>query len=270
MATSLLFIDSAWPTPPSQIPSGVVGVAGYIGGDTPHIWTKAEWDGQRARYRLPIYVRSNPPGPGANADVAGCLSMLGTIGAPKGTLVAWDMETAVDPAYLHQVYDLLNAAGYKLIVYASQSVVFEQGNPDGLYWGAEWTGAPHIHVNDAITQYVSFHNFDLSEASSVLPFWDTQPNVTPPPPPVAWVDFHYELPQISPGDTDNLFPHWYVRRVQAVLNAVWHYRLTIDGIYGPASQSAVKNVQDLNKLTKDGIVGVQTWAVLLAGKSPGS
>jgi hypothetical protein len=30
-------------TPPASAPPGYRAVAGYIGGDTPHVWTGAEW-----------------------------------------------------------------------------------------------------------------------------------------------------------------------------------------------------------------------------------
>lgn len=199
--------------------------------------------------------------------MAACLAQLAIIGCPQGSLVAWDMETAVDPAYIEQVYTLLTAGGYKLIVYGSQSVVTGNRNPDGLYWGAQWTNVPHLTSGDAMTQYVSFQNYDLSEAETGLPFWNTSPVPVPAPPAITWLDISGQLPQISPGDSDAGFPHWYVRRVQAILNAVWHSGLTLDGVYGPASEAALKNVQGLYKLSMDGVVGVQTWAVLLAGKS---
>src|SRR5271154_3621691 len=74
--TTLLFVDSAYPLPQNQIPAGISGVAGYIGGDTPHTWTSFEWAAQKARYRLPVYVRSNPPGPGADVDVSAAVAQL--------------------------------------------------------------------------------------------------------------------------------------------------------------------------------------------------
>ena len=128
----LSFYDSAYP--PANPPAGMNGVGGYLGGDTPHVWDKADWDSQHVRYRLPIFVRSDPPGPGAATDVASALFQLRYLGAPKGILVAWDMETAADAAYIKQVYDLMTQEGYKLIVYGSQSSIFGNQNPDGLYW----------------------------------------------------------------------------------------------------------------------------------------
>jgi hypothetical protein len=178
---TLSFWDAAYP--PAGPPQSD-GVVIYLpGGDQVHAWTAAEVGGQHARYRLPAFVRSHPPGPGAAADVAAAVTALHGIGAPKGTLVAWDVEMAADAAYVKAVYDGLKAAGYKLIVYGTQSTVFANDNPDGLYWGASWTSVPHIAAGDAMTQWVSFSGYDESEALSSLPFWDTAPHVAPPGPP---------------------------------------------------------------------------------------
>jgi hypothetical protein len=176
----LLFYDAAWP--PASPPASD-GVAFYIGGDTPHVWTAAEVSASKARYRLPIYVRSNPPGPGAAADVAAALAQLKAIGAPAGVLVAWDMETAADAGYISAVSTGITSAGYQIIVYGSQSTVLGNKVPDGLYWGADWTAAVHLAGADVMTQYVSFAGYDLSTARSSLPFWDTQP---PGPLPAAY------------------------------------------------------------------------------------
>ena len=59
MTGTLRFYDAAYP--PAK-PPAADGVCIYIGGDTPHVWTLAEIEAQPARYRLPIFVRSNPAG----------------------------------------------------------------------------------------------------------------------------------------------------------------------------------------------------------------
>ena len=74
MAT-LEFYDAAYP--PSAPPAGADGVCGYIGGDALNVWSSTDWERQRARYRLPIFVRANPPGPGAEADVANAEAAVG-------------------------------------------------------------------------------------------------------------------------------------------------------------------------------------------------
>lgn len=53
-----------------------------------------------------------------------------------------------------------------------------------------------------------------------------------------------------------------VRALQAVLSAKGH-STTVDGSFGPATESSVKSYQKANGLTVDGICGQQTWTSLL-------
>lgn len=262
MTGTLSFYDAAFP--PSPAPSGFDGVAFYIGGDTPHVWTLAEINAQRARYRLPIFVRSNPPGPGADADVAAALRQLHAIGCPRGnTLVAWDMETAADGPYIQQVYTDMRAAGYTLLVYGSLSTVAGNRNPDGLYWGADWTNRPGLQPGTVMTQWVSRAVIDVSTAEAVLPFWDTQPG---PPPASNWTETMIAtLPTLQTGAQDSPQDRM-VHRVQGLCVALGAGPLVIDGVFGPATASAVKTIQAQFQLAQDGIVGQQTWTALVAGQ----
>jgi hypothetical protein len=185
---TLRWLDAS--TPPTTYPSGFDGIAFYIGGDTPHVWSTEEINACPYRYRLPIYVKSDPAAGGviASADVLMAVTKLEQIGAPRGTLVAWDSETSVDPQYIQQVYLDLHAAGYVLIDYGSQHYVFGNENPDGYYWGADWTNTPHLVAGDVMTQYASLSGWDDSWASPTnaagqpLPYWDTRAQVPPPVP----------------------------------------------------------------------------------------
>ena len=187
---TLTFADAA--TMPDTLPA-TDGFAFYLGGDTPHVWTPAEVDILKGRYRflLPVFVRSNPPGPGAQADVAAAQAQLKAVGAPPGIVVAWDSETSVDAGYIAQVYGLLAAGGDKLIDYGSQNYVTGNRNPDGWYWGAQWTSRSHLASGDQMTQWAS-GGYDQDLAVATLPFWDTRPGNavvaprTPPPPPGPW------------------------------------------------------------------------------------
>lgn len=234
-------------------------MAFYVGGDTVHVWSKAEVDATPYRYRLPVFVRSNPPGPGAAADVAACVTRLKAIGAPPGCLVALDVETAVDAAYVRAFHAALRAAGHVLIVYASQSYTAGQGNPDGLYWGAQWTGAAHIAAGDAMTQYVSFSGYDESLATSALPFWDTR-GATPPlpaPPANPW-----PLPAGSNGPDVVTLQGNLNRRGLAVPP------LVTDGMFGPLTLAAVRHAQGVLGLPVTGIVDEALWKALEAVSGP--
>jgi hypothetical protein len=69
-----------------------------------------------------------------------------------------------------------------------------------------------------------------------------------------------ELGTVGPGDTGN-----DVRTVQGLCNAraLGGKPLVIDGEFGPATESDVLGFQHAAGITVDGIVGPQTWPVLL-------
>lgn len=54
----------------------------------------------------------------------------------------------------------------------------------------------------------------------------------------------------------------YVSHLQTVLNRRAKQNLKVDGMFGPATERSVKNLQRMFKLTVDGIVGPKTWAVV--------
>jgi peptidoglycan hydrolase-like protein with peptidoglycan-binding domain len=54
-----------------------------------------------------------------------------------------------------------------------------------------------------------------------------------------------------------------VRGVQALLSEKYSYGIAVDGDFGPATNNAVRDFQDKNGLAVDGIVGPQTWRMLL-------
>jgi hypothetical protein len=252
----LTFYDAAYPL---NEPPVTDGVCFYIGGDTPRIWTVAEINAQPARYRLPVFVRSDPGNASAVTDVVEAVSYLHQIGAPTRTLVAWDTEIADDPAYISAVYRNITPAGYKLIVYGTQSIVTQEENPDGLYWGADWTGSPFLHTGDAMTQYVSFSSYDESLAEVTLPFWDTHHDSPPSSVPPWQERLMQALPTITIGATGTA-----VRTVQGLCSARGQVTI-IDGVFGPATASAVKAVQASTGITADGVVGPVTWPVLITG-----
>lgn len=185
----LTFIDCS--TPLSAYPPAD-GIAFYAGGDTPHIWTSKEIAACPYRYRLPIWVRSNPTLATASADVANFVTYLHLVGAPEGCLVALDSETNVDAAYVAAFFAGIKSSGYVLIDYGSASSVFGNKNPDGYYWAGDWTNVAHLVPGSQITQYTSKGTYDISTAETTLPFWDTKAKlvVTPIPAfPGTWKQF---------------------------------------------------------------------------------
>jgi hypothetical protein len=255
---TLTFYDAAYPP---ETPPATDGVCFYLpGGDAEHGWTKASLDKQTARYRLPVFVRSDPDAAGVSAtsDVTAAITQLHAFGVPDGSLVAWDVETTADPAYITAVYRGMHAAGYQLIVYGSQSTVLGNDNPDGLYWGADWTGVPHLYPGYAMTQYVDFGPVDESLADPALPFWDTKPGTAPAPSIPAWQEAIMQaLPEVQQGATGTI-----VRTIQGLCCARG-FSTAIDGDFGAQTSLAVIDVQRAGKLATDGVVGPKTWPALL-------
>jgi hypothetical protein len=250
----LTFYDSAWP--PASPPT-VDGVCAYIGGDTPHVWTLAEVQRQRARYRLPVWVRSDPAAASWQADSAGAIAALHRVGCPRGSLVALDVEIAVDAAYVRSFSRTLATGGYPVILYGSDSTVFQNHIPDRLYFAADWTGAPHMAAGAQMTQYVNFRAWDLDLALSTLPFWDTRPTAPQPTLPNWQETMMHALPVVAENATGPA-----VRTIQGLIIARG-YGCTVDGVYGPSTAGLIRTIQNRAGLAVDGVTGPKTWPVLM-------
>ena len=75
------------------------------------------------------------------------------------------------------------------------------------------------------------------------------------------------LPTISTtqNSDDAHLPHWYVHRVQLIINGIFHAspQLKVDGSYGPATAAAVAKIKTGAGLVADGVCGPATWPVLV-------
>jgi peptidoglycan hydrolase-like protein with peptidoglycan-binding domain len=71
-------------------------------------------------------------------------------------------------------------------------------------------------------------------------------------------------PVVRSGDQAHPVP-----TLQYLLRAHGH-TVTVDGIFGPATQSAVRAFQQQRHLTVDGVVGPATWAALVVTVKRGS
>ena len=158
-------------TPPAVPPAGFDAAAGYIGGDTPHVWTLAEWQRLDRLPKLPIWVQSGPEADHAIAEAGAAMRQLYRIGAHPGCTVALDLETSDTPAshgYINAFHSVMTFFGYYVWVYGSRSTVL--GNPpcDG-YWVADYTGSPHFPAGNAVRacQYVAGPELDRS----VVRYW---------------------------------------------------------------------------------------------------
>ena len=176
MALRRMF-DAAFP--PASPPKWEA-VAGYIGGNTPHVWTAAEWARQSARWRLPIFVRSIGGDPVADATFS--INWLKYHGVPKGTILALDYETRIDATYLQAFDRAVVAAGWKVTVYGTRRTVLANPKPSGGYWDAQWTNVPHLNAGSAATQYggdtTLGQPYDASLVADSTPLWDTEGGFT--------------------------------------------------------------------------------------------
>ena len=70
-------------------------------------------------------------------------------------------------------------------------------------------------------------------------------------------------PLVRKGDE-----HHPVETLQYLLRARGH-NLTVDGIFGPGTDAAVRSFQQQKSLAVDGIVGSVTWQALVSGMLSG-
>ena len=84
-------------------------------------------------------------------------------------------------------------------------------------------------------------------------------------PVVTYSSVKTPLPTLSTGMSDTTLPHWYIHRLQAILNYVYGYPCNVDGAYGPMTVNAVKLLQARLGLTQDGVCGPQTWVRVVGG-----
>lgn len=173
--------DSAYPLAAGGYPSSVVGWGFYIGGDTPHVWSDAEVAALPYRYRLPIYTRSDPSGTAqAQSDAGAAVAWARAHGQPAGTLIQLDFESAVDASYVEAFDAVVTAAGFRTLLYGSQSTVLQNPRPSGGYNVADWDGVDDDPSWTA-KQYEDTGSYDLNDFSPTAPLWDTQAAVAAPP-----------------------------------------------------------------------------------------
>ncbi len=174
-----LMYDAAYP--PADPPAWPA-VAGYIGGDTPHVWTDAEWSAQPAQYRLPIFVHTGADDEGAgSADGQQIVAWLKAHDVPAGSSVAIDTETANYSAYLQAMDATVSAAGYKLVNYGSLDYILKNPLTSGGRWTADWTGVQHVDdvAGVVATQWADATqlgtSYDASLCEDDMALWDTKP-----------------------------------------------------------------------------------------------
>lgn len=155
--------DAAFPPRGELVPKGSQIVAGYIGGNTPHVWTAKEWASFGKMRKLPIFVRDQRGN--GEEDGLEAVAQLARLNVPKGTTVAYDLETLVYGAMVTAFYNVLRRRGFYVWVYGSADYVL--GNPPcSGYWVADYDNQPEMYPGKHIVakQYLpNDEGWDWSE-----------------------------------------------------------------------------------------------------------
>jgi peptidoglycan hydrolase-like protein with peptidoglycan-binding domain len=141
-------------------------------------------------------------------------------------------------------------------------------NPDGIVGPATWNSlfpAPPAEANPPGTASTSTPQQGASapgapgaQSQTSQPAAETSQPVTSPSATGATTQgASTSRPVLRVGDQGEA-----VRQLQARLRTLGIYNGPVDGIFGPLTESAVRQVQSDNSLTVDGIVGPATWGVI--------
>lgn len=173
--------DAAYPNPAVDPKTQAVGI--YMGGDTPHPWTEADIEEQTATYGVPIWVRSNPPGPGARPDAFDAIAWLKAHKVPAGCLVMLDLETAINGPYVGAFGGYLQDAGYKVCSYGSTGYLFANPPLDGYFPSVPGSMGLYDHADVIGTQTSIGPYFDMDVIASNVKLWELHPAKNPTPTP---------------------------------------------------------------------------------------
>lgn len=248
------------------IPETAEAVAGYDDGTGP------DFDAMAARFPgKPVVsiTRSSPPKAGSRvADIE-----TGALGPAEAAV--WAREEI--------------AAGRRPTLYYSRgnvpdvSAALTGANVSTSavdFWVADWTGFPHLLDGTVATQYASpttpipggQGHYDLSVAEESWLAASMTPAPEPGPAPVpggGGTPTPASEPDPAPEPQGGFVPPLLkngsfsssVKAAQTLLN-LHDAKLAVDGVFGPATEAAVRNFQTVLHLTVDGIVGPATWTAL--------
>jgi len=256
----------------SSLPHGQA--AGYATGSGSIPWGAAEW----AAHPGAIRIDQSPDAHDKTADILDVETGAATVAdcVPWVRAAAANFAAKTRPGQRHPAI-YVNLSNLTPVV---SSLAAAKITGVSL-WIANWNlTQPQAQsmVNLASGPYpvigVQYHNAGLYDVSVFSKPWldavsgpaVPPPPADPPPPPhpgLVYVALG-KVPVLHPGTNDAALPHWYVHRVQAILNGVYGTHLSVDGVYGPASQAAVKALQGHYHLPVTGIVDVKTWDALAA------
>ena len=238
MAKTLLMFDDVTV---GLLPAGYDAYAGYIDGMFDNFSAiKAKFPDARILSIdvLAANIKADcldvEPGDASNAAAQSWVKAK--VSAKDNLIVVYTSVSNVDALVTALTAAGISRAGYKLwsAHYGAGSHICGPATCGSCSWACDGT---------QYTETAFGHSLDESLLSD-----DFFPASVPAPAPAN--------PTLSEGNTGDA-----VRNAQTRLN-VWGAKLTVDGDFGPATQTAVKNFQEKHKLTVDGVVGPKTWTAL--------
>jgi hypothetical protein len=135
--------------PPSKPFPNTTGVAGYIGGNTPHVWTVDEWNdaSNNGEHRmLPIWVGFHEDAPEEHAREAWKKAVDLGWAQYRHRYIALDMEDDTHDHKWCQIFaGILHENGFKTLEYRSLSAILVDPTPALIdNWVAHWNVNPNL------------------------------------------------------------------------------------------------------------------------------
>jgi hypothetical protein len=143
--------------PPTIAYPGCQAAAGYIGGNTPHVWTAEEWQRFDHLYQFAIWTGAGrTDGKADGIAAAAAMRKLGFRPFDTNRRHVWlDMEGQANAGYVNAFAAEVWAGGYQTGIYEDMAAV--GGNPvkEGV-WLADWNGQATIppEANVVAHQYL--------------------------------------------------------------------------------------------------------------------
>jgi hypothetical protein len=126
--------------PPSAPLAGTAAAFGYVGGNTPHVWTLPQWNAATANGKLrcmPIWTADFTASPEAQAESAALAAVSLGWHAHVARWLTLDSETSYNVAFIHAFGSRLHHLGFVPVDYRSASALMAA--PSGLEeWVARW------------------------------------------------------------------------------------------------------------------------------------
>jgi hypothetical protein len=233
-----------------RLPRGYPAYLGYVDGEWP---TAPELE---RLFPAAQIVRLTVTGATTAAD--GCDIETGDLSVARGARWTRDKLLA-HPASFPVLYASVSRMPGLLGNLAGQGVSRDRVRLLSAHYGAgehicgprtcKWPGVPDMSGTQWTNSY--------STGSAIVDMSALQDNFFGSPALTATEKIVQELGIVKPGDTGIT-----VRRVQGLLIAEGA-PIAMDGVYGPATTAAVRAQQNYKHIPADGIVGPQTWPVLL-------